>query len=205
MEEYNIRRTFGKRLKEIRVKRGYKRQQDFADAFKISLVTTKNWEQGRRTPELVDFTRLCDFLSCDLDYLFGRIDEVTHDLQFICDYTGLSSEAVEVLHLIAEQKKANLEDDEITQTSAKTLSFLNRVLKKSYIAVEKARVGVDIPILTVFTDLEEYIAAPDVICFSNGGVDEAFHKRELYLEAKTHKLRKHLAQIMDEEGQNSNG
>ena len=199
MIEYNYRRIFGERLKKMRKRNGYKRQQDFADAFSISLETVKNWEQGIRVPEFDQFMRLCDFLGCDLDYLSGRIDEKTHDLQFACDYIGLSSEAVEVLHLITMQQKS-AEQSEVTITSEKTLSFLNRALRKSYIAVDNANKGVDIPVLTVFTDLEEYISADDIVCFSNGGVDEAFNKRELYLEAKAPKLRKHLEQIKDEEG-----
>ena len=40
---------------------------------------------------------LCDFYDCDLDYLTGRIDCKTHDIQFIHEKTGLSEKAIEKL------------------------------------------------------------------------------------------------------------
>lgn len=64
----------------------------------VILKTVQNWEQGVSKPNLDTLLKLCDFYHCDLDYLVGRIDEKTHDLQFICDYTGLSAESINLLH-----------------------------------------------------------------------------------------------------------
>lgn len=36
----------------------------------------------------------CKFFGCSSDFLFGNIEHENHDLQFICDSTGLSSKAV---------------------------------------------------------------------------------------------------------------
>ena len=40
---------------------------------------------------------LTELYHCDLDYLTGRLDQKTHDLQFIHDQTGLSEKAIEKL------------------------------------------------------------------------------------------------------------
>lgn len=40
---------------------------------------------------------LAEIYDCDLDYLTGRLDQKTHDLQFIHDQTGLSEKAIEKL------------------------------------------------------------------------------------------------------------
>ena len=94
---------FGKTLKELRKKAGYKTQQDFADNFKFSKGTTvtlqsvQGWEQGRQLPTRERQMELADAFGVNLDYLFGTIEEKTHDLQFVCDYTGLSGEAIENL------------------------------------------------------------------------------------------------------------
>lgn len=92
---------FGKRLKELRKKAGYKTQQDFADNFKfpdqtiVSLQTVQSWEQGRQLPTRERQLYFCKVFDCNLDYLLGNIKEQTHDLQFVCDYTKLSGEAIE--------------------------------------------------------------------------------------------------------------
>ena len=41
--------------------------------------------------------RICNFLGCDMDFLFGHIDLKTHDAQFIHEHTGLSEKAIEKL------------------------------------------------------------------------------------------------------------
>ncbi len=87
-------------IKRARQKAGYKTQQEFANTFSVSLNTVQKWEQGKTSPTLGEFQDLCDFFSCDADYLLGRIDEKTHDLNFVCEYTGLSADAVEKLHSV---------------------------------------------------------------------------------------------------------
>lgn len=69
-------------------------QQSFAEYFGVSLDTVRNWEQGRKVPEIKTIERLCDEFGCEPDYLLGRMEHSTHDIQFICDQTGLSEYAV---------------------------------------------------------------------------------------------------------------
>lgn len=96
--------TLKKALKRAREKAGLT-QKELSEKFvtgenkdKVTLKTVKNWEQGKAAPSLTTLIDLSEFYNCDLDYLVGRIDCRTHDLQFIQDYTGLSEDAVKALH-----------------------------------------------------------------------------------------------------------
>lgn len=63
-------------------------------------------EKVFRNHEPETYKKICDGFDilgevCSMEYLLGEVRQSTHDLQFICDYTGLSEEAVRKLH---EQK-----------------------------------------------------------------------------------------------------
>lgn len=98
-------RSFASGFKEIfkreRKKAGYS-QKSFAEYFDVSLDTVRNWEQGRKVPEIRTIERLCAEFGCEPDYLLGRMESSTHDVQFICDQTGLSEDAVLVLNRLRE-------------------------------------------------------------------------------------------------------
>lgn len=100
MKEGNQKPIFGALLKELRKKAGYKTQEIFANAFGRSLDTIQNWEQGKTWPPVNDFIELCDFFGCDMDYLTGRIEQKTHNMDYLCAETGLSAEAVDALKAI---------------------------------------------------------------------------------------------------------
>lgn len=84
-------------IKRIRIEHGYKSQQTFADALGVHFKSVQGWENGSRLPDLDSLIRISDLLDVDLDYLTGRLDKPTHDLQFISDQTGLSPEAIKTL------------------------------------------------------------------------------------------------------------
>ena len=94
--------SFERGLKRARKNAGYKTQEIFADSVQRSIDTVRNWEQGKNKPSLDDFMGLCEFLHCDADYLLDNLEVPTHELDFVCKYTGLSSEAVEELHKYAD-------------------------------------------------------------------------------------------------------
>lgn len=85
--------SFSKGLKRARKAAGFT-QESFAKEFNVSLKTIQNWEQNACTPNSKDLIALCKFFNCDMDYLFHNIDCKTHDLQYICDMTGLSENNV---------------------------------------------------------------------------------------------------------------
>lgn len=102
-------RSFASGFKEIfkreRKKAGYS-QKSFAEYFDVSLDTVKNWEQGRKVPEIKTIERLCAEFGCEPDYLLGRMESSTHDVQFVCDQTGLSEDAVLALNRLKEDQAA---------------------------------------------------------------------------------------------------
>lgn len=64
---------FNKRLREIRIKRGFT-QQTLADSLDIALRTYQHYEEGSRSPSLETLTRIGNVLNISIDYLLGRDD-----------------------------------------------------------------------------------------------------------------------------------
>lgn len=100
---------FTERLQECR-RRKFSSQQAFADAYmeRYGMIrkarndrdnnmfgTIQSWEQGKSTPTAEVLANICNLLECDADYLLGRIDQRTHDINDAHRYTGLSAQALE--------------------------------------------------------------------------------------------------------------
>ena len=91
-------------------------QADLAEKMGVHIKTVMNWEQGIAEPPLGTLMDLTELYHCDLDYLTGRLDQKTHDLQFIHDQTGLSEKAIEKLQsLVTEPDWDQMERDLIEQ------------------------------------------------------------------------------------------
>lgn len=109
----NHNKFFAERLRKLRKNTGFKTQKAFAEALGVSFNSYMKWEQGRKLPRNEHLKRIIDFTGADLGYFYGDIDKKNYDLQFICDYTGLSEKAVEMLHFLAsgqmETHKENIE------------------------------------------------------------------------------------------------
>lgn len=103
---------FGENLRKARKAKykaegKYKTQELFAEALGCSVETVRNWEQGRTPPETGTLFLIAELLDCDLDYLTGRIERPTHDLEFITDQLGLSEEAVKkIMRMSKSQVKS---------------------------------------------------------------------------------------------------
>lgn len=87
---------FGNILKNLRKEYNISQQQ-FANEFNVSLDAVKNWEQHYNIPEMDCLIKLCNYFNCDLDYLFGRITQKTHDNNFIYEKVGLNEQSIELL------------------------------------------------------------------------------------------------------------
>lgn len=86
------------KIKKLRKEHGYKSQYAFAQALHVHEKTVQYWETGKTIPELDSLIMISKLFNVDLDYLTEKIQEPTHDLQFICDNTGLSVDAVMALN-----------------------------------------------------------------------------------------------------------
>ncbi len=62
---------FNKRLREMRMKRGFT-QQIMADKLQLSLNAYQKYEQAERSPSLDCLVRIADILNVSTDYLLCR-------------------------------------------------------------------------------------------------------------------------------------
>lgn len=93
--------TFADRLTKLRENTGKKRQE-VADELEISRASLEYYEKGKRKPDIEVLAKIAEYYRVSTDYLLGlSIASTTDkDVQFICDYTGLSEEVIEKLHEI---------------------------------------------------------------------------------------------------------
>ena len=58
---------------------------------------------GTSSPTLEKLCKIADFYDVSVDYLLGRVDEKSEDVtvQAMCDYIGLSEQAIDHLHKLA--------------------------------------------------------------------------------------------------------
>lgn len=94
-----IRKIVNERIEELRVSRNMT-QTEFAVALgmeeKRGRAAVNNWEQGLVQVKSDDLIRIAKTFSVSADYLLGITSAATDDkeLQFVCDYTGLSADAI---------------------------------------------------------------------------------------------------------------
>ena len=108
---------FPTRLREARASKGAS-QQKAAEAVEVSKSTIGLYENGDTLPDIATVYRLAKYYGVTLGYLLGETavkrDDAT--LREVCDYTGLSEEAVELL--------ARKRHDSAFRPLAEALSFL---------------------------------------------------------------------------------
>ena len=95
-------RIIGQRIKLMRESRMIT-QVEFADSLNVSIDSVKNWEQGYNYPALEMLIQIADYFSCEVDYLLGRINSKTNQIQAVYDLIGLSEKSIEAI-----QNQANL-------------------------------------------------------------------------------------------------
>jgi DNA-binding XRE family transcriptional regulator len=102
----NETKTLGARLKECREKKNLK-QADVARALNIQRQIISYYENDSRQPDIDKLKDLAMLYGVSTDYLLGLSDLQTSDTQVIdvCKYTGLSENAVAILHCNAAYKE----------------------------------------------------------------------------------------------------
>ncbi len=84
------------RIRSIRITH-HLSQEQFAEKMDVSRSTVLDWE-GSITPiDARNLMKMCKLFNCDADYILGRIDEKTHDIQYVSEVTGLSDYVIEQL------------------------------------------------------------------------------------------------------------
>lgn len=113
---------FGERLAALRNKKGLT-QSELADNMGIQRVTIAKYETGQRAPSIDHLINFAEYFQVSTDYLLGLTESSTTDtnVKMVCDYTGLSEEAVET---IVMDKEIGFEQ---------TLFILNWLISNGYI------------------------------------------------------------------------
>lgn len=109
MESISSIDRFAQRLKTLRKERGITQQQ-LADGVGISKGGLSYYENAGRTPDISILERFADYFEVTTDYLLGRTNVQTQKakLQAVCNYTGLSDKAVNLLSDLKESSPAQL-------------------------------------------------------------------------------------------------
>ena len=81
-------------------------QVGFAKKLGLSRPTVGFYLNGDRVPDAEVLLKICDACNVTPDYLLGRSDAPTdnREAKEVCDYTGLSVEAVNILHSMKESE-----------------------------------------------------------------------------------------------------
>lgn len=109
MENTSSIDRFAQRLKTLRKERGITQQQ-LADGVGISKGGLSYYENAGRTPDISILERFADYFGVTTDYLLGRTNAQTQKakLQAVCNHTGLSDKAVNLLSDLKENSPAQL-------------------------------------------------------------------------------------------------
>lgn len=101
-------------LKKLRTDRKLT-QNDLAKIMNCNRQKIADWERGKSTPSAEDLILLSKKFNVSADYLLGLSDTPSTDknIQFICNYTGLSANAILVLHENKSLKNTTINEDEI--------------------------------------------------------------------------------------------
>ena len=132
-------KIISERLKKCREATGEK-QTDIANLLNVQRQIISYYETGTRIPNVEDLALLAKHFNTSVDYLIGLSDikSINSDIKSICKYTGLSENAVNTLHRIADTALsyngfdeyintlygADL-NEEFRQKSSSFLDFLN--------------------------------------------------------------------------------
>ena len=129
--------TFGKRLAELRMKKGLTQAQ-LAETTQIQRVTIAKYEIGERAPSIDNLLSFVDFFGVSADYLLGLsvAENRNADKAKAAEYLGLSDKAVEnlalksnipiyqtVLNDILENNKLLEYFDSLTEFTDETMSY----------------------------------------------------------------------------------
>lgn len=128
-----ISKAIGKRINALLAKK-FKRQKDLATALGVNDNTISYFVSGKRMPNTEQIIKISDFFGVSADYLLGLSDTPTtdKDIQFICEYTGLSEKSVEKLHtkLANSIMKKSIDGEKVFVDGEKVFEIVAKIFGK---------------------------------------------------------------------------
>lgn len=105
-------------------------QQELAEKTGCSRQAIAQYADGSNAPNIDKLVSIAKYFDVSLDYLVGLSNARTadKDIQYICDYTGLSEKSIDVLHKIALQVNGNLISDKRKEKADKLKLYIDNPL-----------------------------------------------------------------------------
>lgn len=112
----------------------------------VSQGTISNWEAGKIMPPIEKLVCLAEIFGCDISYLLCDYDDKRITDAWICDATGLSKNAVNILRSIKENPVAYVSTNEglnalLERWSIIASSFLEIYLANANISIVKQKLN----------------------------------------------------------------
>lgn len=112
----------GGNLRRLMEEKGYT-QGALAEKIDCTPKTLRSWLKGENPPDIYHLLKLADLFHVSTDYILDRSEFRSPENDFIGEYTGLSDQAVKVLHFLSE-------GSQISHTN--NLDILNYILEEQF-------------------------------------------------------------------------
>lgn len=118
-------KIIGQRINEALAFRNVK-QKELAKKVGVKDNVVSYWCSGTRIPNVQQIIQISKILNVSADYLLGSSEAKTSNIELkaICDYTGLTEEAVNKLHELCTPKEYNniLNNEDYSEENKKVIS-----------------------------------------------------------------------------------
>ena len=138
-------------------------QEEMSKKTGISIPTINYWKNGQRTPSAENLKTLSEKTQKSVDWFLGLTDENNYTtdetVRLVSEYTGLSTQTVEVLHLISQYPESGLDD--ATKINHSAIKLINLVFENAAVNLKKSDDDFTPLVDTLFTYLYRYICASE--------------------------------------------
>lgn len=114
-------------------------QHELADAIGVTRTVVANWLNNRSRLSVENLSKIARYFGVSTDYLLGLTDvkrPEDADLRAVCEYTGLSADAVEIIvSCYKEQHSAEL-SEAIRSKPFMEMVFALRIVREKYFKEE---------------------------------------------------------------------
>lgn len=126
-----INTIIGIRINTLLAKNGVK-QKELAKVLGVNDNVISYYCKGSRKPNIDQLNIIADFFHTSVDYLLGRTNVISTDtnIQMICEYTGLSEEAVDFINEVNSVSIGLKNNDSRTFDISTILEFILKATKK---------------------------------------------------------------------------